>query len=204
MAHVEIHDAGLVIPTPVVYVPQPDLTGADVADRLERQNICRWTLDRSPWDRTLTANPPDTWEVIEFATETITGDTYSEPAAAFQAGVPGYYNIKAAWECLISAPAIETYKVKEFRFGYTMGGGSWVTLGGVLNHQYPTNNPTYLRGAILSGADTVGIAPGQQLQFGWRYSIFTGGTDILYFEEFKARFLVEKVADLYVNSGRCC
>ncbi len=189
--------------TPLTHVRDFNAAHGDEYDRLERQNIIRWTLDRSPWDRTLSANPPDTWEVLEFDTERIAGDTYSEPAASLQVGVPGYYNLKAAFECLISVPAIETYKVIEFRFGYRVAGGDWTTLGGVMNHQYPTNNPTYLRGCILSGADTTGLAPGQDVQFGWRYSIGGTGTDILYFETFQARFLAEKVADLY-TVRTCC
>lgn len=182
-----------------------DLLSHHIHDKLERQNLCRWTVENTPWDRSLIMLAAGVWEVVDYDTERMAGDTYSEPAKAFQPGVAGYYNIKAWLDFTISTPAITLYDLTEITFGYRINvngvAGSWVVGQRAYNQFDNTLTPMYLRGCSLVCADTVGLVPGMELQFGFMYQ----GVALDYMDSFESRFLVEKVADYYVNSeSPCC
>lgn len=176
------------------------------AERLSNQVVARWTLTKAAWDRTPNPVVSGVSEVIEFDTESIAGDSYNSVRHAFVPGVPGWYNFKVYAGFTLSPAAITTVQLTDvelrWRLVYPDGSyGTWEPLGGMPPSWTAAAAPNYWTGARVSGADTYGITDGYGFQFG--YVVTTGG-NITWFDTFYARFVIERVADYYGETGTCC
>lgn len=201
----QIHyDDGRAYPVDGVVEYSP-ATDAYEAQRLERENLTRRTAEHVPWDRTLTPIVSGVAEVLDLTSASIEGDAWDSARQAFFPGVPGFYNMKAYLSFMLSAPAVLAVGLTSVTLLYRVvdvwgSVGTWEEMGGCMATWTNAGAPNYYSGVTISGPDTVGLAPGQGVQWGY---ITASAGNIAYYDSFKARVVCERVADI-AGQWPCC
>lgn len=190
---------------PVIDAEGSDALGAYERARLLDQNIVRRVEERSPWNVIADPFSPSTTYPIELITASsgllLNGDAWDDLNHRFVSEVPAAYNMKALFEGMISLPAAAALKISRVSLWYIVNDGTAQPFGKNHAHLSAAATKTWIYAWSITGADTIQLDAGDTVRLAWS---FDGLADITYLEEFYARLVIEKVADLYAIDTECC